>query len=126
MTIKGLASEAELSTVNSRLDAEFDRLPPSGLIEAKSVNVCVTLSIPSDANVEVEANTLNGGIHNDFNLPVQNGRPVGHKMRGKIGNGGLEITMHNVNGRLDLRHNNDGKPLSSATSTLPEDRGRFE
>ena len=126
MSIKGLASEAELSTVNSRLEAEFDRLPNSGRISAKSVNGSVTVSIPSNANVEVEANTLNGGIHNDFNLPVQNGRPVGHKMRGKIGDGGLEITMHNVNGRVDLRHNDDGKPLSTATSTLPEDRGRLE
>ena len=126
MSVKGLGSEAELSTVNSRLEAQFDRLPNSGHIRAKSVNGGVALSIPSDANVEVEANTLNGGIHNDFNLPVQNGRPVGHKMEGKIGNGGPEINMHNVNGRLELRHNNDGKPLSTATSTLPPDRGRFE
>src|SRR5438045_266970 len=120
MSVKGLGSEAELSTVNSRLEAQFDCLPTSGHITAKSVNGGVAVSIPSDANVEVEAKTLNGGIHNDFNLPVQNGRSVGHKMEGKIGNGGPEITMHNVNGGVELR------PLSTATSTLPPDRGRFE
>jgi len=34
------------------------------------VNGSLRLTLPSDAKAEVEANTVSGGISNDFGLPV--------------------------------------------------------
>ena len=101
--ITGLANTADLATVNSSLDAQFDALPSSGTISAKSVNGGVMLRLPASLNAEVSAKTVNGHISNDFGVPVDHGRFVGHSMNGTVGSGGLRIELHNVNGGIDLR-----------------------
>lgn len=107
---KNLAGNARLSTVNGHLEARFDQL--SGrTVELNSVNGSVDLTIPSDSNAEVEANTVSGNIENDFGLHV-NRHMVGHDLRGEIGSGATRIELHNVNGRIDIRHAQDGRAMS--------------
>ena len=108
---RNLSGRAELSTVNGRLDAGFDQL--AGLpIELKSINGAVELTIPSDSKAEIEASTVSGGIENDFGLHVNHHRFVGHELRGELGNGGAQIKLEDVNGRIEIRHASDGKTLS--------------
>jgi DUF4097 and DUF4098 domain-containing protein YvlB len=109
---KGLQGRAKLSTVNGRMEAEFDRLGSSSL-ELTSVNGTLELTLPSDANAEIEASTVNGGIHNDLGIHVVHHRWVGHDMHAELGSGGPRIRLSNVNGRIEVRHANDGRPLSS-------------
>lgn len=111
-----LAGRAELSTVNGRLEANFQQLPGQS-VELNSVNGSINLTIPSDANADVEASTVSGGIHNDFGLRVS-GHFVGHNLRGELGNGGTHIRLSDVNGRIDIRHAQDGHAMSPA-----KDRG---
>src|SRR5579863_3902167 len=108
-----LAGRAELSTINGRLEAKFDQLAGQS-VELNSVNGSVDLTIPSDSNAEVEATTVSGGINNDFGLHVNNHRFVGHDLRGELGSGGVRIKISNVNGRVDVRHAQDGRALSPA------------
>jgi DUF4097 and DUF4098 domain-containing protein YvlB len=108
-----LAGRAQLSTINGRLDARFDQLAgPS--VDLNSVNGSVELTIPSDAKAELEASTVSGGIKNDFGLHVNHHQFVGHDLRGELGSGGTHIKLANVNGRIDVRHAQDGKTLSPA------------
>jgi len=106
-----LSGRAELSTVNGRLDGKFDRLP-SSWVELSSVNGPVELTIPSDSQAEIEAETVSGGIENDFGLHVNHHRYVGHDLRGELGNGGAHIKVSNVNGRIEIRHAQDGRSMS--------------
>jgi Putative adhesin len=106
-----LAGRAKLSTINGRLDARFARLSGKD-VELNSVNGKVELTIPSDANAEIEASTVSGGINNDFGLHVNNHRFVGHDLRGELGNGGTHIKVENVNGRIEIRHAQDGHAMS--------------
>lgn len=106
-----LAGRAELSTVNGRLTAEFRQLGGQ-TVELNSVNGAVDLTIPSDSNAEVEASTVSGGIDNDFGLPVNHHRFVGHDLKGEIGNGGTHIKLSDVNGRVEIRHAQDGRTMS--------------
>jgi DUF4097 and DUF4098 domain-containing protein YvlB len=106
-----LAGRAELSTINGRLDARFDQLAGSR-VELNSVNGSVELTIPSDSKAEVEASTISGGIDNDFGLKVNHHRFVGHDLRGELGSGGTHIKLENVNGRIEIRHAQDGRALS--------------
>ena len=106
-----LAGRARLSTINGRLDARFQHLSGKD-IELESVNGSVELTLPSDANAEVEASTVSGGINNDFGLHVNNHRFVGHNLEGKIGSGGTHIKLENVNGRVEIRHAQDGHAMS--------------
>jgi DUF4097 and DUF4098 domain-containing protein YvlB len=109
---KGLQGRTKLSTVNGRMQAEFDRLANSSL-ELSSVNGTLELTLPSDTNAEIEASTVNGGIHNDLGIHVVHHRWVGHDMHAELGSGGPHIRLSNVNGGIEVRHANDGRPLSS-------------
>jgi len=106
-----LAGRAQLSTINGRLDANFAQLSGQD-VELNSVNGSLELTIPSDSNAEVEASTVSGGIHNDFGLQVNNHRFVGHDLRGEIGKGGTRIRLSDVNGRIEIRHAQDGRAMS--------------
>ena len=118
---KDLAGRADLSTVNGRTEAEFRQLPKSH-IKASSVNGSVLVTIPSDANAEVHASTVSGGISTDFGLNVHRESFVGHTLDGRLGSGGTEIELSDVNGRIELRRANDGKTVSPAKSTSHTDK----
>ena len=62
----------------------------------------IDLHLPSGLGADVEAETVNGGIRNDFGLPVHKGKWVGSDMRGTIGGGGIDISLETVNGGIRL------------------------
>jgi len=107
----GLAGPVKLSTINNRVEVQFDRLGTSPL-ELTSVNGDVLLTLPSDSKAELEASTVHGGISNDFGLRVRNHRIVGHDLHGELAGGGPRIKLSNVNGRIEIRHASDNRPLS--------------
>jgi DUF4097 and DUF4098 domain-containing protein YvlB len=125
VTARGLAGEAKLSTVNGNLEATFTKLDEAKPIMLGSVNGNVTLILPSDANAAVRAGTVHGAISNEFGLNVQHGDYVGHELNGQLGAGGPRIKLGNVNGRISIKHAQDGRPVSPATSLLTtKDKGK--
>jgi DUF4097 and DUF4098 domain-containing protein YvlB len=116
-----LSGHARLSTINGRLDARFDQLAGSAL-ELNSVNGSVELTIPSDSKAEIDASTVSGGIDNDFGLQVNHHRYVGHDLRGELAGGGTRIELKNVNGRIEVRHAEDGRALSPVKDLSHRDR----
>jgi DUF4097 and DUF4098 domain-containing protein YvlB len=116
----GLTNRAKLSTVNGMLDAKFDRVPAESL-DLQSVNGHIQLTLPSDAKVSLDANTVHGGISNEFGLRSTH-HMVGHEMQGTLGGGGTRIHLSNVNGAIEIRHANDGKSVSPAKSEGGDDQ----
>jgi len=114
-----LRGTAELSTVNGELFADFDRLSTGNKINLDTVDGRVNLTIPSDSNATLKADSLNGAITNDFGLPSRRGKYVGNSLHGRIGTGEVAIKLESVNGTLTVKHRNDGKALSPATNLLP-------
>jgi len=119
---RDLAGRARLSTINGRLDARFDQLSGSS-VELNSVNGEVEMTIPSDSNAQIDANTVPGGIHNDFGLHVSH-HFVGHNLHGELGNGGTHIKVSNVNGRIEIRHAQDGRSMSPIKDLGSRDRDK--
>jgi DUF4097 and DUF4098 domain-containing protein YvlB len=115
-----LSGRAKLSTINGRLDARFAQLSGQD-IDLNSVNGSLELTIPSDSNAEVDASTVSGGISNDFGLRVNDHRFVGHDLRGELGKGGSHIRLSDVNGRIEIRHAQDGRAMSPV-----KDRGHHD
>ena len=113
-----LRGTANLSTVNGTVAANFDQLQTGSRINLETVNGSVELTIPSDANATLKAETVNGKISNDFGLPVRKGQYVGRDMYGKLGTGDVSVKLESVNGELSVKHKNDGKSLSPATNLL--------
>jgi len=120
-----LSGRAALSTVNGRLVAKFGQLSGES-VDLNSVNGSVDLTIPSDSNAEIEANTVSGGIDNDFGLHVNRQGFVGHNLRGELGSGGTHVKVSNVNGRVEIRHAQDGKTLSPVKDHSGHDKNDAE
>ncbi len=116
-----LSGRAKLATINGRLDARFAQLAGQD-IELNSVNGSLELTIPSDSNAEVEASTVSGGINNDFGLHVNHHRFVGHDLRGELGKGGSHIRLSDVNGRIEIRHAQDGHAISPVKDRSHSDK----
>src|SRR5678815_4667165 len=117
---RGLLGVAKLSTVNGGLEATFVSLDTARPISLNSVNGSVSIVIPSNANATVRAGTVHGAISNDFGLQVHHGEYVGHELYGQLGTGGPSIKLGNVNGRIMIRHAQDGKTLSPVTGLLSD------
>jgi len=113
-----LRGAANLSTVNGTVEADFEALQAGSRISLNTVNGTVNLTIPSDANATVKADTLNGSITNDFGLTVRKGEYVGRDLYGKIGSGDVQIRLNSVNGALSIKRRNDGRNVKPATNLL--------
>ncbi|MGH9530364.1 MAG: DUF4097 family beta strand repeat-containing protein [Terriglobales bacterium] len=122
LSAQGLAGQAKLSTINGEMDAQFDRLQDSP-IELSSVNGRLDLTIPSDSKADLEASTMSGSIGDDFGLSEHH-HFVGHNLRGELGGGGTRIKLSNVNGKIEVRHNSDGRALSPAKDSGGNDGDR--
>lgn len=116
-----LSGRAKLSTINGRLDARFAQLSGQD-VELNSVNGSLELTIPSDSNAEVDASTVSGGISNDFGLHVNDHRFVGHDLRGELGKGGSHVRLSDVNGRIEIRHAQDGRAMSPVKDRSHHDK----
>lgn len=123
-----LGGDVKLSTINGGLTATFDPLSDdTRSITLNSVNGGVSIILPSNANAVVKAGTVHGGIMNEFGLPVRHGEYVGHSLAGQLGTGGgARIRLGNVNGGINIRHAQDGRPLSQATNLLAAQTGGAE
>ena len=115
-----LRGTANLSTVNGEVAADFDGLEAGSKISLSTVNGRVNLSIPSDSNATLKADSLNGNISNEFGLPVRKGQYVGRDLYGRIGNGDVQIKLSSVNGPLSVTRKKDGRNPSPATDLLPQ------
>jgi DUF4097 and DUF4098 domain-containing protein YvlB len=120
LSVRGLKGEAKLNTVNGELQAVFAHLDPAKTFSLGSVNGNVVMTIPSDANAIVRAETISGDISNDFGLATEDGEYVGHSLYGQIGSGGPRIKLGNVSGGINVKHAQDGRTLSGSTNLLSQ------
>ncbi len=115
-----LRGTANLSTVNGEVTADFERLETGSRISLSTVNGRVNLTLPSDVNATIKADSLNGDIRNDFGLPVRKGQYVGRDLYGRIGSGDVQVRLESVNGPLTVQRRNDGKAPNPATDLLKQ------
>ncbi|HEX7313940.1 MAG TPA: DUF4097 family beta strand repeat-containing protein [Pyrinomonadaceae bacterium] len=124
LTAAGLSGPVNLSVINGRLEATLEHINQSGTANLQSVNGPLVVTLPSDADATLRASTVHGGISNDFNLPVRVGEYVGRNLEGRIGQGGADVRLSNVNGPIQIRRAEDGRPLSPVTNLISESKGR--
>ena len=103
LEVSDLAGDVGLSTVNGSIEAEFSRLEDQQRVNMETVNGRVSIDLPENADADISADTLNGGINaSDFGLETEKGF-VGSDLNGKIGNGGARLNIDTVNGSIKIR-----------------------
>lgn len=100
VTASGLVSEVDLSSVNGSVKASFAAVKSA--VSLKSVNGSVTVAVPAEADADISAKTLNGGISTDFSLETKKHFPVGRNLDGKLGKGGPTIKLSSLNGGIRI------------------------
>lgn len=97
-----LGGSIDLDTVNGTTELELDVLGAGQHVALESVNGAVELRLPAVASADVQAETVNGAISNDFGLEVTKHEHVGRELSGAIGGGGADVRLETVNGTIRL------------------------
>ena len=97
----GLRGRTEISSVSGDVKVTFNQAPARTKLHSVSGDVIAML--PTNASVEVSANTVSGDISNEFGIDVDHGKYVGHHMNGRIGNGDGSLELNSVSGEIKIR-----------------------
>jgi DUF4097 and DUF4098 domain-containing protein YvlB len=104
IVVREAAGSAELETVNGDIELRLDGAADADRIELQSVNGTIDLFLGPSTGAEIRAETVNGGLSNDFGIEVRKGKYVGASFDGTIGGGGPRVELETVNGRIAV-HN---------------------
>lgn len=92
---------ARARTVNGSVFASMYSLDWEDQLSLETVNGSVSVSLPSDASVDLKANLLNGEIESEFPVTVK-GEWGPKQAQASLGAGGPELTIKTVNGNIKL------------------------
>jgi hypothetical protein len=95
------AGNVRAETVNGSITTRAGKADWKGTMEFDTVNGSITVELPADANVEFDAETVNGSIETDFTLASQ-GRRTRRHLAGTIGSGGRRLELETVNGSISI------------------------
>jgi hypothetical protein len=100
------ACPVQAETVNGQVELSFVPVFDSSaagtwLARLSSINGSVTIRLPSGVGADITASTLNGSIHSDFHLPLEQ-EIVGASAAESIGGGGPEIVLETLNGSIRI------------------------
>jgi Putative adhesin len=98
--VNGAAGAVDASVVNGSVTVVLARVDPAGHSQLRTTNGSVRLTLPADANADVDAGTVNGGVRCDFDLADES-RARRH-LGGRIGAGGGHFELRAVNGSVDI------------------------
>lgn len=95
-----LGGNAEIETVNGPINASFSAVGARQTLSFDTVNGPITVRLPADAGVQVDASVVNGRISCDF--PIELGGKGRRSLKGKIGDGRAELELETVNGSISI------------------------
>jgi DUF4097 and DUF4098 domain-containing protein YvlB len=107
----------DLAVSNSNGSVELTSAPPLGNVTVENRRGSVNLTVPTKAAFTVQAQTTNGDIQNDFNLPTQESNSRKNFV-GTVGKGGSVIRINTSDGDIALKKA-DLAPLPPAPPRAP-------
>ena len=108
--VQGAAGSVKLSTVNGGIETELVSLGGSQSVSLTTVNGAIKAILPVNADAEVTAETVNGGMNSDFpELVVKKDFPLAKHLKGRLGNGGATVQATTVNGSIHFQRDNNAR-----------------
>jgi DUF4097 and DUF4098 domain-containing protein YvlB len=108
--VRGAADNLKVSTLNGGMDVELASLKGSQFVSLDSVNGAIEVTLPANADAQVSAETLNGGIHTEFpRLVVKKEFPVSKHLKGTLGSGSATVKANSVNGSIRFLRADDAR-----------------
>jgi DUF4097 and DUF4098 domain-containing protein YvlB len=94
--------QGAVDVTNRNGPVEITNAAPLEAISIQNQHGSVDLGLPGSAGFEVNAQTRNGDMENDFGLTSE-GSDGSHTLRGRVGNGGPTVTIATTDGDVTVR-----------------------
>ena len=97
-----LHAKAQMETVNGSIECSFASDASFESLSFETVNGSIKVKLPANAAFDLDIETVNGGIHCDFDLPAD----AVHKRRelhARINGGGPRVKLETVNGSASVK-----------------------
>lgn len=95
------AGSIDASTTNGSIHAELTKVTRNQPLRFETTNGRISIALPADAAMDVDAGTTNGSISTD--LPVTMQEKDRNTLRGTINGGGTRLRARTTNGGIDIR-----------------------
>ncbi len=98
LRVEGVDEIRELHSVNGNIEV----FGADSMVHARTTNGndgSVILALPADAQADLEARSLNGNFQSELPVEMQSSLKP-REMHGKLGQGGVPIKLHTVNGGI--------------------------
>ncbi len=110
---RDLGGEIDVATTNGSVEVTMARVDPAGHNSLRTTNGSVRLTLPRDVEADLEAQTVNGGVHCDFDLGGS-ARVSRRRLEGRIGKGGARFELRTVNGAARVERGLSSAPAAAA------------
>lgn len=94
------AGALRAESVNGGIDAELSSLPDESEVRITSTNGGISLRLPRDARLSIDAGTTNGRVRSD--LSIDGGQPGKRSLKGDLNGGGGQLYARTTNGSIDI------------------------
>ncbi|MEA2602256.1 MAG: hypothetical protein QOF89_3248 [Acidobacteriota bacterium] len=96
-----IAGAVKAGTTNGGIDADLLDVPDGSNLQLETTNGGISVRLPRDARLSVDASTTNGRVDSDFEVE---GAPKGKRsLKGDINGGGGRLELSTTNGNIDIR-----------------------
>jgi DUF4097 and DUF4098 domain-containing protein YvlB len=96
----GVSGAVEAETTNGGIDIQLASLPAGRSNSLESTNGAISVHLPKDARLSLDAATTNGGVSSDFELT--GGSKGKHSLSGAINGGGGKMSIRTTNGGIHV------------------------
>lgn len=104
LSVTDSAGTVDAETTNGGIDVALNDVPDGADLSFETTNGAVTVRLPRDVRVSLDAATSNGRVHSDFEVDGGNGQPSRRRLAGDINGGGGKLTVRSTNGSVEIAH----------------------
>jgi len=97
-----VAGAMKAETTNGAVEVDLTSFPAGSNLQFESTNGHVHVRLPRDARLSVDAETTNGHVKSDFEVP--GATPGKRSLKGNINGGGGQLKIRTINGGIEIVH----------------------
>lgn len=94
------AGALRAESTNGAIEADLTGLPADGELHLSTTNGGISIRLPRDARLSIDAGTTNGRVRSD--LPIEGGQPGKRSLRGDLNGGGGRLYAQTTNGSIEI------------------------
>jgi Putative adhesin len=115
VNLNNISGTVTADSQNGEIKVSMDRVDPSKPMAFSTLNGQVDLTLPADLKADLTVKSNHGAVYSDFDVTLGGSRAVRERngnsyqiridntIRGSINGGGVDLTIHTLNGAVYIR-----------------------